>query len=181
MEKLWMRAGTRLWPTPTRTCRSLVAENLSLRRCIISCVSMERTGCTPATCQGIRHPMAVSACPSSTPSRFSTRSVWALQLRCLEGRRPAVTGANHNLRFRGEAIALLTRASAHNSARALLRRHGLGGREARRLPKFSTIGASRLGSAGKIDEIGKNIERLVALWVDRWLFRIVAGPRSITD
>src|SRR5207237_6818084 len=40
---------------------------------------------------------------------------------------------------------------------------------------FSAIGACGLGSAGKIDKIGEDIERLVALWIDGWLFGVVAG------
>src|SRR5262245_20578365 len=70
MGKLLMRAGTPSWPTRTPTCRSLVAESLSRRQCIILCDSTAETECTLDIYRVTLLRTAVSGCPSDTPLRF---------------------------------------------------------------------------------------------------------------
>jgi hypothetical protein len=129
MEKLSMRAGTRLWRTPTPTCLFLPEENLFLRQCITSCDSQEPTECTPDTCPAIPRGTAVSECLSSMRSRFSIRSALALQSLCSAGRRSGAIWGNRNPHFCGAATDLEVRAST----RDLVHLRRLGGDKAKSL------------------------------------------------
>ena len=86
MEKLLMRAETRLYPTPTLTCLFLVEENLFLRQCITSCDSPELTECMLDICRAIPHRTVVSECLSSMRSRFSIPSALEPRSLCSEER-----------------------------------------------------------------------------------------------
>ena len=68
-EKSLMRAGTRSWPTPMRTCQFHEAENLFLRRCIISCASQGRTECTLDICRAIPRRTGASGCHKNSRLR----------------------------------------------------------------------------------------------------------------
>jgi hypothetical protein len=108
-----MRAGTLSWRTRTPTCRSLVAESLSQRRCIILCDSTAETECTPDIYRVILLRTAASACHSNTPLRFLMRCRSGLPSPCSAGRQStATTQANRNRVF--SAVHVL----AHSWVRA---------------------------------------------------------------
>ena len=113
MGKLLMRAGTLSWRTRTPTCRSLVAESLSQRRCITLCDSTAETECTPDIYRVILLRTAASACHSNTPLRFLMRCRSGLPSPCSAGRQStATTQANRNRVF--SAVHVL----AHSWVRA---------------------------------------------------------------
>ena len=114
MEKLSMRPGIRLWRTPTPTWLFLAAENLFPRQCIISCDSQELTECTPDIYPAIPRRTAVCECLSNMRSRFSIRSVLALQSLCSAGHRWGAIWGNRNPHFCGAITDLQTRASARD-------------------------------------------------------------------
>jgi hypothetical protein len=124
-----MRAETQSWRMPMQTCRFHPEENLSLRRCIISCGLMQLTECMPDICPAIPRRMDVSGCRNSMQLRFSIRlasalrSLWSVALQLV-----ATTQTNHNPLFCG------VRASARPSVRDLRRLRRLGGGKIARSP-----------------------------------------------
>jgi len=125
----WMRAETQSWRMPMPTCRFHPAENLSLRRCIISCGFAERTECTPDICPAIPRRTAVCGCRNSMQLRFSIRSASARRSAYLAARQlVATTRTDRNPLFCG------VRASARRLVRGWRRLHRLGGGRIARSP-----------------------------------------------
>ena len=125
-EKSLMRAGIRSSQTPMRTCQFHEAENLFLRRCIISCGLTELMACMPDICPAIPHRTAVFGCRNSMQLRSLIRSTSALQSRFLAGLRRASIWDDGNRRFSPAVTDLQTHASRHAFRRDRLRFRGGG-------------------------------------------------------
>jgi len=186
-----MRAGTLSWRTRTPTCRSLVAESLSQRRCIILCDSTAETECTPDIYRVILLRTAASACHSNTPLRFLMRCRSGLPSPCSARRQStATTQANRNRVFsavhglahswvRASRLRLLQCGGGETSCSVrclsgwdsvFQMRWGQRTLQQSRPRSFGPLavgaGAGCLGPVRKLDKISQDIKCLVALRID---------------